>query len=138
MLVLPQMELCMANNTLRRCPRFPINSTGMLVYTDAHGETTVLRFKVTDIGRHGMSLEAGHAIPVGTIVSFRMEKPQMVGPASVRYCAVKKLKYSIGLEFSGGLEWEDESVSSEANPISSSQLSNGGVPSDGAPHRPCP
>lgn len=93
------------HSSLRRSPRFPISTKGSLVYTDKQGVTCSVRIKVTGISRQGISLESDTEVSARTYVNFRIEEPALSGSASVRYCARKKMRYSIGLEFSGGLEW---------------------------------
>ena len=93
------------SSSLRRFPRIPVSSKGSLVYVDAQGNTCMVRFKVTDISQQGISLEAETPLAPRTYVNFKVDKPALSGSASVRYCARNKLRYTIGLEFSGGLEW---------------------------------
>lgn len=72
-----------------------------LVGWSSGGRDVVHRMKSVDVSELGMRLESTLPIPSRSFVNFRAHTTGLTGSASVRYCAALKLRYAIGLEFSG-------------------------------------
>jgi hypothetical protein len=59
-----------------------------------------------DVSPSGMRVEVAAPIEKQTYVTVQCPALSLHGRASVRTCARKGVKYVVGLEFSGGLQWK--------------------------------
>ena len=89
----------------RRAPRVPLDERVRLCWTDDRGETCVIYGRSLDISEVGLSVRTDMAVPTQGYVSFRLEKVNFEGTASVRHVKRNGLKHIIGLDFCGGLKW---------------------------------
>ncbi len=86
--------------------RVPASAKAQVSWTDRDGVQRVSIGLVVDISESGAKLELNERVPTRSFITFRAAELGLHGTASVRYCITHKLKYRVGLEFSGGLRWE--------------------------------
>jgi hypothetical protein len=80
------------------------------MWRDARGENKFALARAVDISERGMRLQMPEAPPLHSYVTLRATKLGLLGNASVRYCLRSTpLKYSVGTEFTAGLEWSETS-----------------------------
>ena len=91
---------------LRRHERDTQRASIQLVWKDRAGLDRVLNGLTVDVSQNGMRVEVSSRIEERTYVSFRADALKLHGSASVRRCVRSGSKYLIGLEFSGGLQWQ--------------------------------
>ncbi|MBI5280133.1 MAG: PilZ domain-containing protein [Candidatus Solibacter usitatus] len=58
-----------------------------------------------DISRTGAKLELRSAIPQGTMLQLESRDLHIAGVAYVRHCKPRGMKFTVGVEFLGGMEW---------------------------------
>jgi len=66
----------------------------------------VSRGRLVDVSEAGMRVELPEPLEKLTYLTLRADGLKLHGTASVRSCTRKGLKYVVGLEFSGGLQWK--------------------------------
>ena len=94
--------------TLRHYERTPLKARIRVTWEDERQATwRETRGRCVDISKRGLGFLADDPLPIRSYVSFRVEKIGFAGSGSVRYVGHKGLKYHIGLEFAGGLHWND-------------------------------
>ena len=98
-------------NNLREHQRVPLNAEILLHWRDETGLDRITRGKCVDISSRGIGALADDCIPVRTYVHFQIRKIDFSGSASVRFASRKGLRYIIGLELSGVLQWKGETDS---------------------------
>jgi hypothetical protein len=96
-------------NDLRRHTRAEKSSPIQIAWQDRSGVDRVIRGKCLDISESGMRAEVPESIDRQTYVTLQCPAFALHGRASVRTCARKGMKYILGLEFSGGLQWKPKS-----------------------------
>ncbi|MCW5979108.1 MAG: PilZ domain-containing protein [Bryobacteraceae bacterium] len=93
---------------LRRAPRVPLNSRIRLCWANERGENFVAYGRTTDISEVGLSVQTEVPLLPHSYVSFRIAAENLEGSASVRHVKRAGLKYTIGLDFTGGLRWNND------------------------------
>jgi hypothetical protein len=88
----------------------------ILGFNDREGTPQLVRAKILDISREGACVETDVPVEARSYVQFRAEKPSLSGSASVRYCNRRKLRYVIGLEFTGNMPWPPKDLVPAGNP----------------------
>jgi len=63
-----------------------------------------------------MRLSSTEPVPVRDLVNFRVMGTGFAGSGSVRSCVHSRMKYLIGIEFGGGLRWDEASFPVAAAP----------------------
>lgn len=86
--------------------RFPVAAKVHISWTNDQGAACFTTGQIVDISQSGAKLELNDRVPVRTFVTFQSQELGLHGTASVRYCITHKLKYRAGVEFSGGLRWD--------------------------------
>jgi len=90
---------------LRRHDRAPFKEKVTISWTGPDGEGRFMRGKGVDISSSGLSLKAPHELSLRSYVSFRTDDGKLAGSGSIRYCSRSGVEYLLGIEFSGGLQW---------------------------------
>jgi len=90
---------------LRRVERTKLGLRATLGFNDRNGVPQQVRARIVDISSQGACVETEVPVEVRSYIQFRVEKPQLSGMASVRYCVRRKLRYALGIEFTGGVQW---------------------------------
>ena len=91
---------------LRRHARAEKSSPVQIVWKDSAGVDKFVNGKTLDISASGMRVEVSDPIERRTYVTLQCTALALRGSASVRSCTRKGMKYVVGLEFSGGLQWK--------------------------------
>ncbi|HTB17253.1 MAG TPA: PilZ domain-containing protein [Bryobacteraceae bacterium] len=91
---------------LRRHARAEKSSPVQMVWKDRAGVDRYVNGKSLDISPAGMRVEVSEPIEKQTYVTLHSVALALQGSASVRTCTRKGMKYVVGLEFSGGLQWK--------------------------------
>jgi len=94
---------------LRRHSRAEKSSPIQIVWKDRSGADRFVTGKTLDISVAGMRVEISEPIDKQTYVTMQCTALALRGTASVRSCTRKGMKYILGLEFSGGLQWKPKS-----------------------------
>jgi hypothetical protein len=84
----------------RRHPRILFGDAVLICWEDEHGETMYARARCVNISASGICLELFEPVPTRTYVTLRVERGNICGMASVRYCKRVNSKFKVGLEFS--------------------------------------
>ena len=85
----------------RRHPRLPADFPASIGGTFGTIEVTGV-----NANRWGAGLRSPQALPLGTLVFFRMTSVGLVGFAHVRHCSLRGDGYLLGIEFRDGLSRE--------------------------------
>jgi hypothetical protein len=93
----------------RRHLRSPKGVPVHVAWTDRLGGDKFLNGQTVDISVGGIRVEVREPIEKHTYVTVRCSAMGLHGRASVRTCSRKGMKYVLGLEFSGGLQWPPKS-----------------------------
>ncbi len=91
---------------IRRHSRTPRTDPVQLSWRDRNGNAQVSRGRLVDISEAGMRVEVPEPLEKLTYLTVRADGLGIHGTASVRSCTRKGLKYVVGLEFSGGLQYK--------------------------------
>ena len=91
---------------LRRHSRAEKSSPIQLIWKDRSGVDKYVSGRSLDISPSGMRIEISEPIEKQTYVTMQCAGLALQGSASVRSCTRKGVKYVVGLEFSGGLQWK--------------------------------
>jgi PilZ domain-containing protein len=91
---------------LRRHERAEKSSPVQIVWQDRSGEDRFINGRSLDISTSGMRVESAEKIDQQTYVTVQCAALGLHGRASVRSCTRKGMKYVLGLEFSGGMQWK--------------------------------
>jgi hypothetical protein len=91
---------------LRRHSRAPKSSPVQIIWQDRSGVDKYANGKSLDVSTSGMRVEVTEQIERGVYVTVQAPSLGLHGRASVRSCNRKGLKFILGLEFSGGMEWK--------------------------------
>ena len=91
---------------LRRHARAEKSSPVQIVWQDRTGADKYVNGKSLDVSSSGMRVEVAEPIDRGVYVTVQCAALDVHGRASVRNCNRKGLKFILGLEFSGGMEWK--------------------------------
>jgi hypothetical protein len=90
---------------LRRHDRTEYQERIAITWTGPAGEPLVMRGTCVDVSRSGVSIRTPHELKLRSYVSFRTDDGKLCGSGSVRYCSRRGVEYLLGIEFSGGLQW---------------------------------
>jgi hypothetical protein len=93
---------------LRRHAREEASSPIQLVWKDRNGADRYVNGRSLNVSPSGMRIEIPEPIDKGTYVTMQCAALGLHGTASVRCCTRKGMKYVVGLEFSGGLQWKQK------------------------------
>lgn len=94
---------------LRRHQRADVSSPVQIVWQDRSGTDRFINGRALNISASGIRVELGEPIEKQTYVTVQCAALGVHGRASVRTCTRKGMKYILGLEFSGGLQWKPKS-----------------------------
>ncbi len=94
-----------AKNEERRHVRHPLPGKIKVHWRTAEGHSFNAPAKCVNISRGGLRLELDRAIAVDTLVNIESPEFRIAGVAHVRHCVPKGLRFVIGVEFGGGLQW---------------------------------
>ena len=90
---------------LRRAERQDCVPTVKIMWCDPSGNDKFANASALDISEIGVRLKVPEPLPVQTCVTLRSERLKLHGQASVRHCSRTGPAYTIGLEFSRGVRW---------------------------------
>jgi hypothetical protein len=90
---------------LRRYHREFVAGKVRVNWMDSHGRSFGQLARCLDISRRGLKLEVDSRVDPGTLVNVESKDFKIAGIAEIRYCRPKGLKYVIGIQYQGGLEW---------------------------------
>jgi hypothetical protein len=88
----------------RRFERTPHSVEIQISWEDAYGQTKYSRAQCLDISASGMSLELVESVRPRSRVTLKSDGLRLAGSATVRYCVRRGGKFTLGLEFMGGLK----------------------------------
>jgi hypothetical protein len=91
---------------LRRNPRLVYNGKINLTWSNEGGHPFARNGLCLDISTSGLKVQVDSAIPLRTVITVRAKELELHGSASVRSCVRTGAKYTIGLEFVGGMRWQ--------------------------------
>jgi hypothetical protein len=94
---------------LRRHNRAEKSSPVQIVWQDRSGVDHFINGRSLNISASGIRVEVSDPIEKQVYVTVQCAALGVHGRASVRTCARKGMKYILGLEFSGGLQWKPKS-----------------------------
>ena len=89
---------------LRRQPRELFDARIRVSWTDEHGDISYAIGRCIDIAQTGVRVESRDPIPPRTMVNFQIESPFFGGSSVVRWCNRSRVRYQMGLAFSG-VKW---------------------------------
>ena len=87
----------------RRHTRIPYSGPVRLSWEDQRGELNFAAGKCLDISKAGLQIEVPVPIPRGTYLTFRADRINVSGTASVRNTLTKGSRYILGLELNAPL-----------------------------------
>ncbi|MGC4053021.1 MAG: PilZ domain-containing protein [Paludibaculum sp.] len=91
----------------RRHQRHPVPGKVKVHWRTPEGHSFHSPARCVNISRSGIRLEVERAIPVDTMVHVESPQFRIAGVAYVRHCAAKGIRFLVGIEFGGGLEWTE-------------------------------
>lgn len=91
---------------LRREGRLKYTGKINLTWSDESGHPFAQNCDCIDVSAAGLKIKLDSHIPLRTVVTVWARDLALHGSASVRSCVRKGLKYTIGLEFVGGMKWK--------------------------------
>jgi hypothetical protein len=103
----------MSRHDMRRENRRNCTQPVGIMWRDSAGDDKFIQAPVRDISASGVALEIPEPVPVRSFVTLCAEKLGIHGQASVRYCSRQGIKYSIGMQFTGGTRWKTEEEQEE-------------------------
>jgi hypothetical protein len=96
----------MPKRNARRHERTPSDALVKIRWSAASGQAHFARGKILDCSEKGLRVEVIEPIPTRSYVT--LDAPELAGWSgwgSVRYCVQRRAKYIVGLELSGGVQW---------------------------------
>ena len=96
----------MGKGELRRHSRIEKSSPVRIVWQDRSGTGRLVNGRSLDISPSGIRVEVPEPIDKQTYVTVQCNALGLHGTASVRTCTRKGLRFVVGLEFSGGMQWK--------------------------------
>jgi hypothetical protein len=93
---------------LRRHDRAPFGTRVTISWTGPDGQGRAMRGVGVDISKSGFSVKAPHELSLRSYVQFRSDDGKLAGSGSIRYCSRVGVQYLVGIEFSGGLQWDPD------------------------------
>jgi len=100
---------------LRRDARMTYNGKISLTWSDAAGHALGRDGQCLNISATGLKVKLDFEIPLRTVVTVKAKALELHGSASVRSCVRIGIKYTIGLEFVGGMKWQAPASLAAAN-----------------------
>jgi hypothetical protein len=91
---------------LRRDARVTYDGKINLTWADEGGNPYARNGECVDVSATGLKIKVDSQIPLRTVVTVRARELALHGSASVRSCVRGGSKYTIGLEFVGGMRWK--------------------------------
>ena len=91
---------------IRRHGRVTVGCSIQVSWKDRFGNEKYANAEVSDVSEAGMRIKVPEALTQQTLVTLRSDKLALHGQAAVRSCRRQGNKYSVGLEFIGGLSWK--------------------------------
>jgi hypothetical protein len=96
------------NEQLRAGERLPAPLSVRVVWQDRFGRDKYAMVRSIDVSKLGMRLEMPEPIEARSVVTLESQQLRLHGSGSVRHCArAGGGKYVIGIEFVGGLRYEE-------------------------------
>ncbi|HEY3740293.1 MAG TPA: PilZ domain-containing protein [Bryobacteraceae bacterium] len=90
---------------LRRDNRLNFPGKVSLTWSDEASHPFARNGECLDISPSGLKVKLDSNIPIRTVVTVKAKELELHGSASVRSCVRTGSKYTIGLEFVGGMKW---------------------------------
>lgn len=91
----------------RKQPRKGFGAPVRIFWQDATGQRRSCVARCLDISETGLRGEVTDPLPTRILVKIQAPEYGLLGMASVRHCRARGMKWTIGLEFCGGLRWKD-------------------------------
>jgi PilZ domain len=91
---------------LRRDARLTFTGKINLTWADESGNPFACNGECIDVSATGLKIKLDFQIPLRTVVTVRARELSLHGSASVRSCVRGGTKYTLGLEFVGGMKWK--------------------------------
>jgi hypothetical protein len=98
----------MSRHDMRREDRRSCTQPVGIMWRDSAGDDKFMNAPVRDISKSGVGLQILEPVQVRSFVTLNAEKLGIHGQASVRHCSRQGIKYSIGVQFTGGTRWKAE------------------------------
>lgn len=92
----------------RRHPRREHPGKVKLYWRTPEGHSFSAAAKILDISQSGLRVEVNSRPAAGAMVQVESQDLRIAGVAFVRHVVPSGLKWRVGLEFTGGLEWRPE------------------------------
>jgi hypothetical protein len=89
----------------RRHPREIFSGLVKVTWIDACGQFRSVQARGIDISQSGIGLELPEPVEPRTMVHIEGRPYRLLGTANVRHCQRNGIKFMVGLEFSGELEY---------------------------------
>jgi len=97
----------MATRENRRQNRHPLPGRIKLHWSAPDGCTVHTMGECLDISKTGLRLRTERRIEPGLMVQVECAQFHIVGVAYARHCRAPGLRFVVGIEFAGGLTWEE-------------------------------
>ena len=98
----------MQKRNARRHDRIPADAIVKIRWNVPSGEVHFARGKILDCSENGLRIEIMEPIPMRSYVTLdapELDRAGWAGWGSVRYCALRRAKYIVGVELSAGAQW---------------------------------
>ncbi len=90
----------MSNKENRQHHRVPYSGPARISWEDDHGLTRFAHAKCIDVSEEGLQIEMSESIPARSQISFRIDRINLSGSATVRNVRWRGCKYILGLNLS--------------------------------------
>lgn len=100
---LPPRNRVLPKSQMRRHVRASFEDLIDVTWKDSRSQVRKLKARCLDLSAEGARLETDAPIPVRASIAMQSARFGSLGTASVRHCARRALKYSIGVEFTSSL-----------------------------------
>lgn len=91
----------------RNHPRKGFGALVRILWEDTSGQRRSCVARCLDISERGLRGEVADPLPTRILVKIQAPEHGLLGMASVRHCRPRGMKWTIGLEFCGGLRWKN-------------------------------
>jgi hypothetical protein len=97
----PAKTVCAAapGTNCREFQRIPLETRLEICWQDQDGCSRTIRGRAVDISEFGASMKCFRPLPAEAVVFVEARRYNLAGPALVRRCERRGLRYQIGLEF---------------------------------------
>ncbi len=102
----------------RRHTRYPSGANVMISADLPGGGEISLEGSCLNISQSGFLVKSPRSLPADAVVSFKIEKWNLEGWATVRHCRQVGGEYLAGVEFNEGLEWIPQVIEGKARSLS--------------------